>query len=123
MRREEAGGAEGTSGAAAPTSEVVDLVGAPASGQLDAFAGGGAGVESPWVESYRSEILLRTRCQDHEMFDQPVAMVLVAASTDDNPVRCAPVTPAFRQPSALAPLGRITKWLPTGLPLCRSRVG
>ena len=50
--------------------------------------GGGAGVESPWVESYRSEILLRTRCQDHEMFDQPLALVLVAASTDENPIRC-----------------------------------
>ena len=37
---------------------------------------------------YREELLVRSRCQEHEMFDQPVAMVLVASSTDDNPVQC-----------------------------------
>jgi hypothetical protein len=43
---------------------------------------------TPWYTRYRQEMMRSLRHQEHEMFDHPVATVLVVSSSNEDPVRC-----------------------------------
>ena len=46
----------------------------------------GSPLFSPWFDQFRGELNAQMRCQEHEMFEQPVAMIFVAATTDVDPI-------------------------------------
>ena len=46
----------------------------------------GSPLFSEWFAQFHRELNMQLRCQEHEMFEQPVAMVFVASSTDVDPV-------------------------------------
>jgi hypothetical protein len=43
---------------------------------------------TPWYSTFRHEVHRTLRCMEHEMFDHPVALVVVAATSDDEPLSC-----------------------------------
>lgn len=44
--------------------------------------------QSDWYSWWRNEVVETTRCQEHEMFDHPVVLLLVVSSDDPSPIVC-----------------------------------
>jgi len=44
--------------------------------------------KAPWISNWSRAYVKSIKCKSHEMFEQPVAMLCVASTADEDPMRC-----------------------------------
>lgn len=71
--------------AVSPLASITIVDKGDATGVLRRF---GASNLTPWLGTHRHELNRTLRCQPHEMFDHPVAIMLVADSRHSDPMAC-----------------------------------